>query len=179
MVTVTTHELKTWPEQFASILAQTKTHEIRHDDRAFAVGDVLHLREWNPNTQAYTDREVKVEVTYKTLGGEGEIPPHLCVLSIRLSEVLFPYGWERVYQNIDTDLAISLAEQTRSVDWNVRYPPGTRVQIDTHFNGIAEGSVGETYGGAVFCNKFYEVPCIFDGVRRQVPLVFLHEVTQP
>lgn len=39
------HELKTDPAVFAAVIAGIKTHEIRFDDRAFAVGDVLHLRE--------------------------------------------------------------------------------------------------------------------------------------
>jgi len=44
---MTTHELKIHPAPFAAILAGTKTHEIRSTaDRTFAVGDVLHLREW-------------------------------------------------------------------------------------------------------------------------------------
>lgn len=39
------HELKTDPEVFAAVAAGDKTHEIRFNDRAFAIGDVLHLRE--------------------------------------------------------------------------------------------------------------------------------------
>jgi hypothetical protein len=42
------HELKCWPEPFASILAGTKRHEIRKSDRPFAVGHTLRLREWVP-----------------------------------------------------------------------------------------------------------------------------------
>mgnify|MGYP007071564969 CR=1 FL=1 len=42
------HELKTWPEPFAAILDGTKRHEVRRNDRGFAVGHALHLREWLP-----------------------------------------------------------------------------------------------------------------------------------
>lgn len=40
-----THELKTDPEVFAPVWNGTKTYEIRFDDRGFAVGDILFLRE--------------------------------------------------------------------------------------------------------------------------------------
>lgn len=39
------HELKTDPEVFQLVKRGEKTFEIRKDDRGFAVGDVLHLRE--------------------------------------------------------------------------------------------------------------------------------------
>lgn len=44
-----THILKTHPDPFAAVLSGEKRHEIRVDDRGFAVGDVLELREWVPH----------------------------------------------------------------------------------------------------------------------------------
>jgi site-specific DNA-cytosine methylase len=44
-----THELKTWPSYFEAILRGEKRHECRLNDRDFAVGDVLVLREWDPS----------------------------------------------------------------------------------------------------------------------------------
>lgn len=45
------HELKTWPEPFAAVRSDEKLAEFRRDDREprFAVGDVLVLREWEPD----------------------------------------------------------------------------------------------------------------------------------
>lgn len=40
-----THELKTDPDVFAAVIEGRKTYEIRFNDRGFAVGDVLILRE--------------------------------------------------------------------------------------------------------------------------------------
>lgn len=94
---MTTHVLKTWPAPFAAVLDGTKRHEIRKADRPFAVGDVLELREWDPEimgrglrggshfegtTRGYTGRSLTVRVTYITRGGEWGVPDGLCVMSI-------------------------------------------------------------------------------------------------
>ncbi|WP_081949000.1 DUF3850 domain-containing protein [Litchfieldella xinjiangensis] len=42
---MTTHELKTDPEVFRALMDGAKTYAIRRDDRGFAVGDLLVLRE--------------------------------------------------------------------------------------------------------------------------------------
>ena len=45
---MTRHELKTWPQYFAAVRSGKKRFEIRRNDREFAVGDVLVLREFDP-----------------------------------------------------------------------------------------------------------------------------------
>lgn len=45
---MTTHELKTVQPHFAHVQSGAKRAEIRRDDRGFAVGDVLVLRELDP-----------------------------------------------------------------------------------------------------------------------------------
>ena len=86
------HDLKTWPFYFEAVLTGIKKHEIRVDDRGFACGDVLHLREWDPyetyrgdrliQSPHYTGRELRVRVTYLTPGGEWGLPENVCVMSI-------------------------------------------------------------------------------------------------
>lgn len=87
------HDLKTAPEHFAAILSGLKTAELRKDDRNFAVGDTLLLREWNKQkaddyyshhydpllsmaemweravTRAYTGRALRRTVTHIVKGG--------------------------------------------------------------------------------------------------------------
>ena len=58
------HELKIRSEYFARILDGSKTFEMRRDDRPFEVGDTLRLREWLPDTEEYTGRDVRVGVSY-------------------------------------------------------------------------------------------------------------------
>ncbi len=84
-----THRLKTWPAPFAAILDGTKHHEIRHDDRGFAVGDLLELVEYEPSPEPQfhfargeTGRRVLVRVTYVSAGGTWGLPSNLCVMSI-------------------------------------------------------------------------------------------------
>jgi hypothetical protein len=76
------HILKTWPDPFHAILDGSKTHEIRKADRPFAVGDLLHIKEWDPTSEKYTGAELSVRVTYITWGREWGIPAGLCVMSI-------------------------------------------------------------------------------------------------
>lgn len=78
------HDLKTWPREFEAVLAGLKKHEVRRDDRDFQIGDELRLREWRPENRAYTEREVLVRVTWKTVGGSWNVEPGFCVLSIEI-----------------------------------------------------------------------------------------------
>lgn len=71
---MTTHQLKTHPPYFDAILDGSKPFEVRRNDRGFEVGDILRLREWDPNQLVvmpwgpfsgdYTGREVSKRVTY-------------------------------------------------------------------------------------------------------------------
>lgn len=101
----TVHELKTWPDSFQAILDDIKTHEVRTFDRPFAVGDVLHLREFVPcptckgtrrcwgngDTEDcgcasggdYTGRAAWVRVTYLTPPGTFGVAAGTCVMSVR------------------------------------------------------------------------------------------------
>lgn len=88
------HDLKCWPSVFAALLDGSKTFEFRRNDRDFAVGDVLRLREWDPavhnaagsldtfaQNKAY-GRELRVRVTYIAHGGRWGIPENFCVMAI-------------------------------------------------------------------------------------------------
>ena len=80
------HDLKTWPAPFAAMWANEKTHEVRRNDRGFAVGDFLRLREYEPSNGGYTDRVILARVSYVSEGGTWGLPPDLCVLSIQQHE---------------------------------------------------------------------------------------------
>lgn len=58
------HELKIWPQFFIDAKSGAKPFEVRKDDRDYAVGDRLVLREWSPATQSFTGPWVRVLVTY-------------------------------------------------------------------------------------------------------------------
>ena len=77
---MTTHELKSWPEYFERLVLGHKTFELRReDDRKFAVGDLLRLREWKPEppdykTGHYTGRTLNRRVL-SVMGSKGGILP--------------------------------------------------------------------------------------------------------
>lgn len=87
-----THILKTWPSFYQAVIDGTKTFEVRENDRDFAVGDKLELREWEPPNEhtlvgSYTDREAHCLVTYVLSGGRFGIAPNTVVMGLRLIEV--------------------------------------------------------------------------------------------
>lgn len=85
-----THELKTWPSYFDSVERGYKTFEVRKNDRDYASGDLLVLREFDPAVQGagiapgrYTGRTLTVEVTHVLHGGRFGLDPAWCVLGIK------------------------------------------------------------------------------------------------
>jgi ParB family chromosome partitioning protein len=77
------HDLKCWPEPFTALLAGNKTFEYRKNDRGFQVGDILHLKEWEPERMEYTGREAHYVVTYILSGFRFEVPEGFCIMSVR------------------------------------------------------------------------------------------------
>ena len=49
----TIHVLKCWPQYYRAIESGEKTWEIRKNDRDYHVGDILHLRPWDPVSHVY------------------------------------------------------------------------------------------------------------------------------
>ncbi|MDB5455509.1 MAG: hypothetical protein JWP92_1094, partial [Caulobacter sp.] len=61
---MTRHELKTWPQYFAAVRSGQKRFEIRRNDRDFKVGDILALREFDPESEAYTGQVEERQITF-------------------------------------------------------------------------------------------------------------------
>ena len=57
-------EKKTWPKFFQKILDGDKTFDMRLADFECNVGDILVLREWDPETKEYTGRVLEKQATY-------------------------------------------------------------------------------------------------------------------
>jgi hypothetical protein len=62
------HELKTWPQFFDALVDGRKKFEIRENDRGFAVGDTLVLKEFLPFSNVYTGREIRFLVSFMLTG---------------------------------------------------------------------------------------------------------------
>lgn len=76
------HNLKTWPAPYAAILDGNKTFEFRENDRAFEVGDVLVLCEWDPKTSDYTGFTTSKFVTYILYGPDYGLPEGKVIMSL-------------------------------------------------------------------------------------------------
>jgi hypothetical protein len=85
-----THELKSWPTFFGPVLAGTRTHELRRNDRGYAVGDTLLLREYDPVTKCYTGLTCQALVMSITSEDQPcavsdiALAPGFCILSVRV-----------------------------------------------------------------------------------------------
>jgi hypothetical protein len=58
------HKLKCWPQFYQDIFDDVKQFELRLDDRKYAVGDRIELKEFNPYTNKFTRREMVLFITY-------------------------------------------------------------------------------------------------------------------
>jgi len=85
-----THELKSWPSQFQAMWTGRKRAEFRRDDRHYKIGDLLDLREWDPDAGRYTGFRLTARVTHLVREPELEVPHGFVVLSIEVldAEVL-------------------------------------------------------------------------------------------
>lgn len=79
-----THNIKCWPDVFEEMRAGRKTAEFRYNDRGYAVGDMLLIREWDTATAAYTHREITLQITHVLDGGFG-MPAGYVMLSLAAS----------------------------------------------------------------------------------------------
>lgn len=67
--TIRVHELKTWSKYYQAVLDGRKRFELRKDDRDYKVGDILELREWEPDrlddsAGAYTGRISRQKIAF-------------------------------------------------------------------------------------------------------------------
>lgn len=77
-----THELKVWPEVFRSMCEGKKTFEFRKDDRGFMEDHYLWLREWDPDTKAYTGKTLLRKITYILRGPAFGVPPEHVIMAV-------------------------------------------------------------------------------------------------
>jgi len=93
------HELKTVNPYFSDIWDTRKSFEIRKDDRGFQQGDILWLREYEPNmlydkendclvicgTQPYSGREILCMVSHILPAGKFEgLATGYCCMEIKV-----------------------------------------------------------------------------------------------
>lgn len=85
-----THELKTHPHFFSSILSGVKKFEVRKNDRNYQLGDELILKEYTPdgyyedglNNETYTGRILHRRIDYILDGGQFGIEHGYVVMSL-------------------------------------------------------------------------------------------------
>jgi Domain of unknown function (DUF3850) len=91
------HELKTDPDVFVAVRDGEKTYEIRKDDRGFAVGDLLWLRQTRHSGEAmrtggpleYTGEEIHAVVSHVLRGPIYGLADGWVIMSVK-PQFVFP-----------------------------------------------------------------------------------------
>lgn len=60
-------EKKIWPQFFEKVKSGEKTFEVRLADYDYNIGDVIVLKEWDPDKKEYTGREIRKTISYVAL----------------------------------------------------------------------------------------------------------------
>jgi len=63
------HELKCWNPYFTDVIIGAKTFEVRKNDRDYKKGDILRLREYNPENNEYSGDFRDFKIRYILYGG--------------------------------------------------------------------------------------------------------------
>lgn len=79
------HILKTRHEPFQAVWEGVKTFEVRKNDREYQAEDSLLLKEYDPDTNTYSGREILIRVPYVLYGGAFGLPDDMCVMSLNMT----------------------------------------------------------------------------------------------
>ena len=90
------HSIKIQKTYFESVLNDTKTFELRKNDRGYEVGDNLILNEIDENNR-YTGRNITVVVTYILNGPVYGLPSGYCIMAVKKCEKT--ESWESAFFN--------------------------------------------------------------------------------
>ena len=104
--------LKVWSRFFDALCDKDKTFEVRRDDRGYKIGDVLHLCEYDPQTESYSGYACYRVVTYVLRAEEcpgSPIAPGFVVLGLSAP------SWLPFEQNVDDRLTLRCSTCKRSV----------------------------------------------------------------
>ena len=83
------HDIKIWSVFFDEVQAGRKMCEIRKNDRDYEVGDILNLREFDPEGQKRTGRSILVEVVHILEDTCVGVDRGYCVMSIIPCNVVY------------------------------------------------------------------------------------------
>ncbi len=59
-----THDLKTIPNEFAAAASGALRFQLRFNDRNYAIGDQIRLKEYDPFGNKYTGRTLTFDISY-------------------------------------------------------------------------------------------------------------------
>lgn len=90
------HALKCHIKPFQALRSLQKTFEWRLNDRDYQIGDLLYLKEYNPESNTFTGSVLRLFVNHIMLEGFG-LPKGFCIMSVH------PNRWLNVNQHFNDD----------------------------------------------------------------------------
>ena len=80
------HKIKIDPKYFDDVAKRRKTFEVRKNDRAYKVGDLLVINEYDREIEKYTGRYIRVLATY-ILDDQEYLRDGYVILALEILEV--------------------------------------------------------------------------------------------
>ena len=77
------HQLKTIQPNFNDLSSGRQTFILTKNDRPYQVCDTLLLQEYHSETEEYTGKELRFEVTHILTGGRFGLAADYCIMSLK------------------------------------------------------------------------------------------------
>lgn len=73
---MTKHEVKSWPDYFATLKSGARNFDLRRADRHYKVGDLMIISEFDDRLGKFTGEKLERKITFVLEGvGSGAITP--------------------------------------------------------------------------------------------------------
>jgi len=158
-----THTIKTWVAFYQELVDGKKTFEFRQNDRNYQVGDEVIHREYDPEKEEFTGRQLFTTITYILPGGIFGVPDNFCVFGFHTTK---QDDFIRDYDAISNNI---LPQYESKLGWKMGGSIMERLSsILNSFDSVASNSVLQAKGFVEDCKtQFKALEIIMEGLTSE------------